>query len=120
MSSRLVGMTAWVSGLQKSSFWPKNQGKTKEKQRFSDSGLWPGLGGRAKRKELVDTHKTGDRLQPLLGQSNDDRPIDRPPSTTAAVTTARVTFTMVTVAVATATIAEPKAATPPPKNRFHK
>ena len=29
-----------------------NSKKNKEKQRFSDSGLWPGLGGRAKRKEL--------------------------------------------------------------------
>ena len=54
MSSRLVGMTAWVSGLQKSSFWPKIARKTREKQRFSDSGLWPGLGGRAKRKQLHD------------------------------------------------------------------
>ena len=35
MSSRLVGMTAWVSGLRKSRFWPKILRKTKENQRFS-------------------------------------------------------------------------------------
>jgi hypothetical protein len=31
MSSRLVGMTAWVSGLRKSSFWPKIPRKTRKK-----------------------------------------------------------------------------------------
>ena len=30
MSSPLVGMTAWVSGLRKSSFWPKNPRKTRK------------------------------------------------------------------------------------------
>ena len=35
MSSRLVGMTAWVSGLQKSSFWQKIQ----EKQGKNDDFL---------------------------------------------------------------------------------
>ena len=34
MSSRLVGMTAWVSGLRKSSFWPKNPGKTEKNYDF--------------------------------------------------------------------------------------
>ena len=34
MSSRLVGMAAWVSGLQKSSFYPKIQGKTRENDDF--------------------------------------------------------------------------------------
>ena len=29
-SSRLVGMTAWVSGLRKSSFWPKIPRKNRE------------------------------------------------------------------------------------------
>ena len=66
MSSRLVGMTAWISGLQKSRFWPKIPRKTREKQRFSDSGLWPGLGGRAKREEFSRREEVEARARALI------------------------------------------------------
>ena len=41
-------------GTSKIEFLAKNSKKNREKQRFSDSGLWPGLGGRAKREEFCD------------------------------------------------------------------
>ena len=39
--------------LWKIKFLAKNRRKNGEKWWFSDSGLWPGLGGRAKREELT-------------------------------------------------------------------
>ena len=44
-------------GTSKIEVLAKKTRKTREKQRFSDSGLWPGPGGRAKRKELTENMK---------------------------------------------------------------
>ena len=53
MRSRIAGNDRLGLGNSKIEVFAKNSKKNKEKLRFSDSGLWPGLGGRAKRKQLT-------------------------------------------------------------------